>query len=342
MEIRRDRRTGYYFAVVRRAGKRAVSIPLHTRNKVDAVQKAKLSRLEEIERLAQAEAITAETIGRILAGRKVSNAEIFPAWREHLEMSDLAPLSVHQYSGCLRAFFRFFPELSRAPVTAITSRHVEGFVNPTDSSIRAGTRRQRLIALRNYFEYCQAQRFIVKGPSYGIPVRMHLLSHRQKEKRKVLPFTEAEIQLLRRELTDWWRLAVMIADETGLRLGDVASLEWDSLSEPGQITVWTDKHDKRVSLGISEELTAELWAMRRTHARFVFPEQAKLNADPKTRSKLSLYFTRELNRLGIFGRSFHCLRHTFATRHARLGASIDEIREKLGHANVATTGAYLH
>lgn len=60
------------------------------------------------------------------------------------------------------------------------------------------------------------------------------------------------------------------------------------------------------------------------------------------RAKLSTYFARILKREGIEDRSFHCFRHSFATRHRKLGESVDEIRLKLGHASAETTAGYLH
>lgn len=48
-----------------------------------------------------------------------------------------------------------------------------------------------------------------------------------------------------------------------------------------------------------------------------------------------------MKRLGIHGKSFHCLRHTFATRRAQLGDTIDEIRLKMGHVSTATTEGYV-
>jgi site-specific recombinase XerD len=38
----------------------------------------------------------------------------------------------------------------------------------------------------------------------------------------------------------------------------------------------------------------------------------------------------------------HALRHSFATDLQRRGASVEEIKEMLGHKNIATTERYLH
>ena len=38
----------------------------------------------------------------------------------------------------------------------------------------------------------------------------------------------------------------------------------------------------------------------------------------------------------------HSLRHTFATQKARMGATAFQLRDFLGHANLATTQLYVH
>lgn len=53
---------------------------------------------------------------------------------------------------------------------------------------------------------------------------------------------------------------------------------------------------------------------------------------------LPVYFKRILMRHGITDKCTHNMRHTFATRRAGLGESVDVIRRKMGHALPATTG----
>ena len=148
------------------------------------------------------------------------------------------------------------------------------------------------------------------------------------------------------------RFACHLSLEYGLRLSDIAKLEWASFDKPGRIIVWTDKHDRRIELPLHPETLgligsglAALAALRdgpHNHGRWVFPDQAAIASDPSDRAKLSVYFSRQLKRLGIHGKSFHSLRHTFATRRAKLGDTIDEIRLKMGHVSTATTGGYVH
>jgi integrase len=76
---------------------------------------------------------------------------------------------------------------------------------------------------------------------------------------------------------------------------------------------------------------------------YVFPTERKLWIDHSTAKRFSIYYGRILSRIGIEGVSFHCLRHSFATRLKRAGnKDLKEIGTYLGHSNEKTTAGYAH
>jgi integrase len=91
-----------------------------------------------------------------------------------------------------------------------------------------------------------------------------------------------------------------------------------------------------------DETEALMRTITRGSSPWVFPVQSALTCDPNKRATHSTYFGRILRRLGIEGKSFHCLRHTFASRRAAHGDTIDEIRIKMGHTSTVTTEGYVH
>ena len=79
-----------------------------------------------------------------------------------------------------------------------------------------------------------------------------------------------------------------------------------------------------------------------THPTFCFPEWQEIISTPKSRSKPSVYFKRLCERLQIYGRSFHCLRHSCITRLDKAGLTLEEIGKVVGHSDSKTTEGYVH
>jgi len=115
------------------------------------------------------------------------------------------------------------------------------------------TRQVALGSVRTFFEFCASQGWIVADPSRQVALDYSTMTHEQKEATDKQPFTEDEVKHLVKVLTAdlklcetgkqelfrephhvlFWLFAVRLGAETGLRLSDIAQLEWRSLSELG-------------------------------------------------------------------------------------------------------------
>lgn len=316
-------------------------INLKTRSRAEAVRLARASKLEELEFAAKAKLLTAEAVQRLTVGGKVTGEQALARWRTVCELKGLSPSTINGYEGHLR---RFLSEarLSDSPVIAATIEQLDHFVNAPDAA-HAGTRHNRRAALDSFFAVCAAEGYLLGNPASVVRVKYHGLTFEQKEPRQRAPFTAAELRLLQRaDLSVFWRTAVFLSLEYGLRLSDVAQLEWDSFARADAVVIWTDKRDRRLELPRVAGLDAVLAEVPRRNSRRLFPGEHALMGDPTRRATLSVYFGRILERLGITGKSFHCLRHTFATRRAALGDTVDQIRLKMGHVSSVTTERYIH
>jgi integrase len=141
-------------------------------------------------------------------------------------------------------------------------------------------------------------------------------SKREPHRRE--PLTNEEIDLIPLLPTPW-REAATISLRYGFRLGDVLSLKAENFIG-GQIVVYTDKHDKRLSFKWND-VSIDFSAYHFSNPSVSYREAAR--------------------RVGI-DKPFHCLRHTFASRQKADGKTLEEIRLKLGHSNVSTTQGYVH
>ena len=101
----------------------------------------------------------------------------------------------------------------------------------------------------------------------------------------------------------------------------------------------------RVPLIGGGELTAVIMGlMMESDPRqpYVFPTQRTCTLDPEKRARLSVQFGRLMTELGIEGKTFHCLRHSFVTRLTKAGKTLEEIGRLVGHSSAETTAGYSH
>ena len=154
-----------------------------------------------------------------------------------------------------------------------------------------------------------------------------------------------------------WKGAILCGYYTGLRLRDVADLQWNAINCAEQtITVTTRKTGKDVTVPIHPQFDS--WLRKQTRGigkAPVFPTLFGKSGSGK--SGLSMAFKRIMERANIKGRllreangagrsqsslSFHSLRHTFNTALANARVS-QEIRQKLtGHASAEMNAIYTH
>jgi integrase len=154
-----------------------------------------------------------------------------------------------------------------------------------------------------------------------------------------------------------WKGAILCGYYTGLRLRDVADLEWSAVDlDKRTITVTTRKTGKTVTVPMHPEFAAWLQEQTRGIGKApVFPSLAGKSGAGK--SGLSMQFKRTMERAKIKGRllreangagrsqsslSFHSLRHSFNSAMANAGVS-SEVRQKLtGHASAKMNAQYTH
>lgn len=340
MKIKKFRPGVYYAHIKTERGPQKVRILANTEPEARAI--AKDAKLEEMERAAQVKALTAETFMRIMAGGKTTCDETVDVWRTWAETVNLVPNTRERYETYIRAFLNE-QKLGGKPPTAIKFDHLNAFINPENSPIKKATRINRKNALHSWFLVLISRGMIVGNPLAEVRINMNRMDHTQKESKVRSPFTNSELAKLSQISDPFWRAAVTLSLHTGLRLTDICQLEWSCFARPGKIIVWTDKRDVRVELPLTHEIEGALQCIERAHAKYVFPEQRETVLNPRLRSKLSLYFGRELAKLGIEGKSFHCLRHTYATNQSKQpGETVDSIRLRLGHSLATTTAGYIH
>lgn len=337
----------YYHARVKTTDGKHKTISTHTTSKKEAEQVVSESGIEHLETAAKAGRLTREAIGLITTGKKLTVAKAIEKFIESLSRRQ-SPGHVYNTRQALNQWLAATP-IGSLPPSAITDSHVDGWVNEDNPGVKAGRRRMRLSLIRSFCDYCSDMGWMIGNPAgrRRVTVDLGKLSHEQKETKAIEPFTAAEL----RKFTDYckseghvfWQFAALVSWEIGLRLGDIASLEWDSFNTPGRAIVWTMKRDRRVSVPISDALSDVLAQIPVASEKYLFPNERALYSDLSRRANLSTYFKRYCSYAKIeSGKTFHSIRHACVTRWSREGKSLEDIATDVGHASTKTTQGYIH
>jgi len=346
MKLKINKRTGNYYAYL--VGSRPIN--LRTGSKEIAVRLSKEARLADIEFAAKAKLLTAEAVQRLSSGGKVTGDKALVTWHAWVATLGRTSRTIHQYRSDIVRFLDK-SRLANQPINLVTDEQVDAFVN-ADGAVP--TRKLRLAALQSYFAVCVRHGYVAGDPTSLVRIRRHEMSHEELEPRTQRLFTETEIERLLDhtaqrlpdrfgrycEASDFWHFAIRFAWDLGFRLGDIAQMRWVSFEVPGRVTVYTDKTRRRLEVPVTDA-AGELLKNMEPGAGYLWPTQAEIAQSETRRAYLPTQFTRICERLDVTPCGFHSLRRGFATRLASLGTSVDEIRERMAHANVATTAKYI-
>lgn len=149
-----------------------------------------------------------------------------------------------------------------------------------------------------------------------------------RERARVRFLEHAEAQRLMAELPEHIRRVVLFILTTGLRKKEAFGLTWDKVRSGSVFVVVKGGYERDVVL--SPEAALVLAETPRT-ARYVFDT-----------TNWRKEFDAARMRAGIPDIRWHDLRHTLATWLGQAGASLEVIRDQLGHSSISVTQKYRH
>lgn len=155
--------------------------------------------------------------------------------------------------------------------------------------------------------------------------------------------TEDEEKRLLDYSPSWLRDIIIFDLNTGLRQGELLSLEWNRVNLFRKtIIIQESKNGKPRTIPLTQiaaDILAEKSKVRNIKNDLVFTNSDGTRFD---RHNLRRAFNIALRKAGIGNFHFHDLRHTFATRLAQKGVDIYKISKLLGHQDIRMTQRYAH
>jgi|GEM_PF-3339117 len=248
---------------------------------------------------------------------------------------------------------------SDASTIALTAQAFAAFTsNPQKERTSKATANQRLAILSSFYEYALARHLLMPmddSGHVGNPLKV-------VGREKVEPYhgihwlepqeAEAALRKVGRSTNlgkrDYALLVVLF--NTGRRLSEVASLEWQHVRVKGGRVTLTFEHCKgdktmRDTLNMANSRALLTWL----HAHYG-ADLTRLAKNAAIWVTLSRNTRQAGQRLGIQGiqqvcqkylqEHTHVTRHTFTQLMMKAGATLPEIQARLGHESLATTGIY--
>ena len=253
------------------------------------------------------------------------------------------------------------PAFGSLPPARITSELVSGFTRQLmqEQELRPKTVKDILAVLRSVLKYAARQ---IPG---GLPCIEIVPPREDRQEMRVLTIQEQQAftNYLLQDM-DSCKFGILLALQTGMRLGEVCALRWGNISLTEQvicvnstmqrlrnhgengsaktkIAISSPKSDTSLRIIPLTRKTADL--CRRMACADPGAYVLTGTADYMEPRTLQYRLKKYTEACGLQGVHFHTLRHTFATRCVEVGFEIKSLSEILGHASTTITlERYVH
>lgn len=243
------------------------------------------------------------------------------------------------------------PFLEHRPLQKIISNDINQVINQLSNRLAASSVHVIFRIAKSCFEAAKDRAYISSNPCEGLTLP-------KVNKEKVRALTRSEHKAIEyASLKTKKGLPILIALETGMRIGEICALKWADIDFDSSIihvsrtkqriclpddsgnktqiietTPKTPNSNRFIPLSLKLEKVLLLWK-EESQSLFVIAN-GEHSIEPRT---VSYRFDQIKLRLGLTDISFHSLRHTFATRCVELGVNIAAISSLLGHSSIKLT-----
>ena len=228
------------------------------------------------------------------------------------------------------------PQSFVSEIRPLYMRGVQNWLRSSDrpgKPISASTVNRRFNTIKHFFGCCLEWEMIKEHPCRFI----RSLTEKPRIRKA---WTEEQISILKGHLKPAELLVFDFLLETGARLSSAVLLEWQEVDFENELITFRSRKGAR-SL-------EKLYSVPMSKRALLILK----NREPKQKGRVfdlhAALFSKQVNRmikkagLSGLGLTLHGLRHTFASRLHKKGASTESIRRLLGHSTTKTTQGYLH
>ena len=154
-------------------------------------------------------------------------------------------------------------------------------------------------------------------------------------------YTESEIEKVIKKCDLETELMIRIMFETGMRIAELTHLRL--INFEGRKITYVGKGRKLREVYLKKETADKIndFVVKNDIRDYLWGG-GTVNGEPPTVNTIRNRLKKVFKSAGFENFYPHALRHSFATNLQLHGASVTEIKEMIGHSNIATTERYLH
>jgi integrase/recombinase XerC len=257
-----------------------------------------------------------------------------------------APSTIERILTALKCFYTRLPDANRArlahDLSLATSQDIDAWLDAASrQGLAVATRAGRLGLMRHFFDFLKQQGHMRRQP---VLPRQH---HIQVPHRLPRPMTDEDVIAFFHvidKLRD--RLFFLVMLRCGLRSGEARTLPWTAINWDQQ-TLRIDNSkgavDRIVYFSPDVEINLQQWQQaKKQESPYVFPSPMRTHkGKPLSKVRAHTLFAHYIAKAALNpAYTSHCLRHTFATNLLNAGASLEVVKELMGHTSLDMTLRY--
>ncbi|MGX7264245.1 tyrosine-type recombinase/integrase [Enterococcus crotali] len=260
---------------------------------------------------------------------------------------DVKPSTYSSYSTKLT--HHILPVLGNQPIYMIKKNQVEYWLNSLRDELAISSIHATYRVLRSCLNYAVKRSLIIKNPCTDVQLP-------KQKSSTVQSLTKQEQERLEKVAKQHKAgLPILIALETGMRIGEIAGLKWQDIDFLEQVIrvkrtlqrVATEGARQKTELvelspkssnsvriiPLSQNMSCLLQKMQKeAQSDYVVGKRKAL--EPRV---INYHFKQICQKAQLPPVHFHALRHTFATRCLENGATVATISDLLGHSSIKMT-----
>ena len=284
-----------------------------------------------------------------LSNSDISFGELFKDWIFNFKKIEVSPNTFYEYEASYRLRLMNY-SIARKKANQITLKDLQQYFNELQKDFTANTIKKTYIQIHSCIKFAIIQGIMMKDFCPGVTLQKIT----KKENINVFSKQEQEMVLKTLDKRDIVDCLIYFTFYTGLRLGEILGLQWSDIKDNMvKITrqyrrnVDVDKVDDRKLTYTFKELKTknsareiplpdkiqELLKDIPRQGQLIFSNLGK-PIEPKKPQRRIASICKKLN---IPHRSFHSIRHSYATRLFEMDIPIKTVQVLLGHGDIATT-----